>query len=69
MVKFRIFIPELWDFIHQIVGCLFFCNLHLININVNNNKQNVKKVLGGFCPGGFCPVPGFGLDIISILFL
>jgi hypothetical protein len=20
MVKFRIFIPELWDFIHQIVG-------------------------------------------------
>jgi hypothetical protein len=21
----------------------FFCNLHFININVNNNKQNVKK--------------------------
>jgi hypothetical protein len=21
----------------------FFCDLHLININVNNNKQNVKK--------------------------
>ena len=21
----------------------FFCNLHFININVNNNKQDVKK--------------------------
>ena len=26
MVKFRIFIPELWDFIHQIVG-----DFHMLN--------------------------------------
>ena len=29
MVKFRIFIPELWDFIHQIVGD--FCVCHAVN--------------------------------------
>ena len=27
MVKFRIFIPELWDFIHQIVGDFSYVTL------------------------------------------
>jgi hypothetical protein len=27
MVKFRIFIPELWDFIHQIVGDFLYVGL------------------------------------------
>jgi hypothetical protein len=28
---------------YKIKNLFFFCNLHFININVNNDKQNVKK--------------------------
>ena len=31
MVKFRIFIPELWDFIHQIVGDFSYVALYIEN--------------------------------------
>ena len=31
MVKFRIFIPELWDFIHQIVGGFSYVALYIEN--------------------------------------
>jgi hypothetical protein len=36
MVKFRFFIPELWDFIHQIVGDFSYVALQIENLLANS---------------------------------